>query len=47
MGLELILLATAGMLLMYGWLIVKTAMPGRGFPAAPEPVKASRARSRA
>ncbi len=41
MGLELILLATAGMLLMYGWLIVKNRCAREELPAAPEPVKAS------
>lgn len=40
MGLELIILATAGMLLMYGWLIVKNRCAKEDLPARPEPVKA-------
>ena len=37
MGLELIILATAGMLLMYGWLIVKNRCAKAELPAEPEP----------
>ncbi len=36
MGLELIILATAGMLLMYGWLIVKNRCAREELPAEPE-----------
>ncbi len=36
MGLELIILATAGMLLMYGWLIVKNRCAKEELPAEPE-----------
>ncbi len=40
MGLELIILATAGMLLMYGWLIIKNRCAKEDLPSRPEPVKA-------